>query len=290
MKKNIIILLYLLISSSIYSQNNMYLGSKEIAKKRIDKIKRATGKIFVDGNKAGTGFYASSDGIIITNWHVVFGNHTKIDTVTGEIHSKFTFVDYKNDTIPLHILTDISRNEAVTNSLIWDYCVLKTATVNNTEFLKLGNFSDLYEGAAVYTCGYPLDLHDPFISNGMVSTITSQVVHKELNYKRNISWVDMTMNKGNSGGALMLMGDTPEDDLVVGITSFIITPEYNSLLELDEYVSSMEKKGTVELMGINFLQYIKFISSVVNSNSVGISGAISIEEAKKDLDSNGFNK
>ncbi|MNL21968.1 hypothetical protein D3C87_1432850 [compost metagenome] len=89
----------------------------------------------------------------------------------------------------------------------------------------------------------------------------------------------MTTNKGNSGGPLILLGNTPNDDEVIGITSFILTPYYKDLEELNRYVDEVEKGGSSgSIMGVNFLRYIKLINSAAGSNSSGISGCISIEK------------
>ncbi|MBC7525454.1 MAG: trypsin-like peptidase domain-containing protein [Flavobacterium sp.] len=272
--KNIILLaLFSLIGKFGFTQTIGVFGDKISTFKRIENIKQSSGRILIDGNKSGTGFYVSSDGIIVTNWHVVFNESTKIDS-TGKILSKFNFVNYKNDTIPLSIFINISNDAIVKEAFIWDYCVLK-ANVKNNSFLKLGNFSDSYEGATVYTCGFPLDLNQPLISSGIISTLFSQSINK---VDRNVAWLDMTKNKGNSGGALVLLADKPENDSVIGLTSFITTPYFETINNLNKYISGIEKGGGVELMGINFLQYAKLINNTVNSNSVGISGCISIEK------------
>lgn len=88
----------------------------------------------------------------------------------------------------------------------------------------------------------------------------------------------MTTNKGNSGGALVLLGNTPNDDEVIGITSFIIVPFYKELEGLNKYADEIGKHGGIEFMWVNFLNYMKLINSATNSNSVGISGCVSIEK------------
>ncbi len=288
MKYKLILILIVLISKFGFAQTIGILGDKTSTVQRIESIKQSTGKILIDGIKSGTGFYLSSDGIIVTNWHVVFNERTKIDSL-GKILSNFKFVDFKNDTIPLSILLNISKDLVVKEAIIWDYCILKTTTDEKNSFLKLGNFTNVYEGATVYTCGFPLDLNEPFISTGIISSLFSQsIVQDSIKYDRNVAWLDMTTNKGNSGGPLVLLGDTPENDRVIGLTSFITTPYFNTIDNLNKYIAEMEKRGGVQLMGIDFLQYAKLINTAVNANSVGISGCISIERVASIL--NGYNK
>lgn len=288
MKNKLILILFVLIGKFGFAQTIGILGDKASTVQRIESIKQSTGKILIDGIKSGTGFYVSSDGIIVTNWHVVFNERTKIDT-SGKILSNFKFVDFKNDTIPLIILLNLSKDLVVKEALVWDYCILKaTANVKN-RFLKLGDFTSVYEGSTVYTCGFPLDLNEPFISTGIISSLFSQsIVPDSIKYDRKVAWLDMTTNKGNSGGPLVLLGDKPENDRVIGLTSFITTPYFNTIDNLNKYIAEMEKRGGVQLMGIDFLQYAKLINTAVNANSVGISGCISIERVASIL--NGYNK
>ena len=79
----------------------------------------------------------------------------------------------------------------------------------------------------------------------------------------------MTTNKDNSGGPLILLTENPENDKVIGITSFITTPFYSILENLNNYITETEKHGGAEIMGINFLQYIKLINTTANSNKFG---------------------
>lgn len=275
------LLIFLIFNLGIcsFAQDSTFELNKRNITARIKKIKESTGKVLVDGVKSGTGFYISSNGLILTNWHVVINDKTKKDS-KGKILSKFSFVNHKNDTIPLGIALNVPTREAYREATYWDYIVLKTKENVKCNFLKLGNFSDAYEGATVYTCGFPLSLNEPIFSQGLISNLTTQSSQNSA-YKRNIAWLDMTTNKGNSGGALMLMTENPENDKVIGITSFIITPYHNELQELKKYANKFEKQyGSSKLMGIDFLKYVQLLSTATNSNSVGISGAISIEKVK----------
>ena len=130
-------------------------------------------------------------------------------------------------------------------------------------------------------------MDDTFLTTGILSTLSVQSLTKNSKkQQRQIAWLDMTTNKGNSGGALMTLGKNPEDDEVIGITSFITVPFYKDLEELNKYVTETEKIGTVEFMGINFLRYIKLINTAVNLNSVGINGCISIKKVSVVINAN----
>lgn len=278
MKKLPILIVFVFLTKLAFNQSFSTLGNKESTINRVEKIKQSTGQIFIDNAKSGTGFFISSDGIVVTNWHVVFNASTRIDS-TGKILSNFSIVNLEKDTIPLFVFLNLQNDSIVKEAMFWDYCILKSTNKIQTKFLNFGKFEDSFEGATVYTCGYPLDLSDPFLSTGIISTFFSQTITIDsIDFTRQAAWLDMTTNKGNSGGALMLLGENPEEDKVIGLTSFITTPYYKTLEDLNNYINEAEKKGGASFSGINFLQYVKLINNTANSNSVGISGCISIEK------------
>ncbi|MFH6963186.1 serine protease [Flavobacterium plurextorum] len=276
MKKILLFVLLILSYNSIFSQNTFF-GNKLETDIRIKKLKESTVQILVDKEKCGTGFFVTDQGITVTNFHVIFNPKLKIQN--NQVVSKLDIVNFKNDTIPVNFAIDLTNITVLNEARVWDYIILNPQKQIKTNFLKLGNFKNVYDGASVYTCGFPLDLKVPFITTGTFSTLDVQFQTIGTNkYERKIGWLDMTTNKGNSGGALILLGNTPNDDEVIGITSFILVPYYKELEELNNYVTAIEKKGDLKMLGINFLQYIKLINSATNSNSSGISGCISIEK------------
>ncbi|MNQ41076.1 Trypsin [compost metagenome] len=277
MKIKLLIILITLFCIKSFSQNSFF-GNRLETERRISKIKQATVQILVDKEKCGTGFFVSNNGIIITNYHVVF--NPKLKTQNNQLVSKLSIVNFKNDTIPVSFAIDLSKVNIEKEAFFWDYIILRTQQEIKTDFLKIGNFKNAYDGAPVYTCGFPLDLKVPLITTGTFSTtdVQSQTIGAD-KLERKIGWLDMTTNKGNSGGPLILLGNTPNDDEVIGITSFILTPYYKDLEELNRYVDEVEKGGSSgSIMGVNFLRYIKLINSAAGSNSSGISGCISIEK------------
>jgi S1-C subfamily serine protease len=103
--KNIILILIFLISCESFAQTSFF-GDRETTKKRIENIKQSTVKILVNNIKSGTGFFVTSDGILVTNWHVVINDKTRLDD-KGNISNKFSIVDFKNDTIPVNIILNL---------------------------------------------------------------------------------------------------------------------------------------------------------------------------------------
>ena len=96
-------------------------------------------------------------------------------------------------------------------------------------------------------------------------------------------WLDLTINKGNSGGPLILLGKKPKDDKVIGITTFITTPYFAQLEDLNRFVELISQNTEYGIGGINLYEYVHLINSALNSNSVGISGAVSLDAVIKEI-------
>lgn len=277
MKIKLLLVTWILSCSSSFSQNTFF-GNRLDTDRRVKKLKQSTVQILVDKEKCGTGFFVTDKGITITNFHVIINPRLRIQN--NQIISQLSIVDFKNDTIPVIIKIDLSKESVVNEARIWDYIILQPQKEIKANFLKLGNFKNVYDGASVYTCGFPLDLKVPLITTGTFSTTDTQTQTIGVNkYERQIGWLDMTTNKGNSGGALMLLGNTPDEDEIIGITSFILVPFYKELEDLNNYTVEIGKNNEAIFLGIDFLKYMRLINTATNSNSVGISGCVSIEKA-----------
>ena len=135
----------------------------------------------------------------------------------------------------------------------------------------------------------PLSQSNQFISKGIISTkyidttitVTSSS-GKVYNLSRNQALLDITLNSGNSGGAIIKMGKTIEDDEVIGISDFIITPIWPYYTELTKMFETSVKSGATGFVGgINPVTIFSLFTKILASSSVGISGCVSIDEVKK---------
>lgn len=162
-----------------------------------------------------------------------------------------------------------------------DYCILEIESKDLIP-LSLGTFADVYEGGDVYLCGFPLGINQPVVSVGILSTkwITSGYLNQGSN--REVAWLDITMNKGNSGGPIVLMSEEPERDKVIGIASFGLNPFAGPAEKLIEIVQTFP--GSVGLMGVDFKRFATLIGTALSSNSLGVSGCVSIDYLKSKLD------
>ena len=143
------------------------------------------------GAAAGSGFVVSSDGYIVTNYHVIEGAHT----------IKVTFYDGSE-----YNATLVGGEESN------DVAVLKIDAKGLTPVI-IGDSDDLHVGQTVTAIGNPLGELTFSQTHGIVSA-KDRTVTLSGGIRINMIQTDCTINSGNSGGPLFnLYGE------VIGITS-----------------------------------------------------------------------
>ena len=274
-----IILTFLFLSLSCFSQS--------LSLERVNKLKAATVRVTIENsNSIGTGFFISDDGLLLTCWHVIEPAIIR-DAANNITGFKKIFITI-NDTnkleagIPLEFFNDTNLYR---KGLAYDFSLLvpsKKLTSKQT-FLRLGDFDSVNEGQEVFTCGYPIGIEQKFITKGIVSTkyidttIAIKTPYSIIKYDRSQALMDITMNRGNSGGAVVLLGKTIEDDVVIGIADFIINPIGNLA---DSLIKKFENGMGVEIGGIDTNKTFADLTKILSSISIGVSGCISINHIK----------
>jgi S1-C subfamily serine protease len=261
-----------------------------LSKKRIENIKLATVKIVVNnGVSIGTGFIIN-DNKIITCLHVV---ESLLNTPNGACKAIFS----SGEEVPLKP-SPLDNNASMLDSMIiYDFYVLEFATDPKTKFshLSLGGWGDILEGNLTYTCGYPIGIDQQIVSVGIMSTKYTKPL--TMPYKdpskgtfttiRNEGWMDMTINNGNSGGALIKVGRTPEEDRVVGIVDFKLAPYADTTQKLINILNAVTtSEASVRLMGVDPNETSLLFAKAIKTMSLGVSGCISIEYLKRVLGNN----
>lgn len=276
--KILLLLIFLLFSS-------FYLLSQSLTKDRINKLKHSVVKISIEGSTStGTGFFISSNGDVLTCWHVIEDALIK-DSIGNLVNVKKIYMDIydgqrKELQIPSVFFNGLNMN-AVSN----DFCLLSPPLNSfniKVSFLKIGNFDNIQEGDEVYTSGYPLGLPYQFISRGTLSTkyIDSTLIYQrkgfpDIKIKKSVALLDLTINKGNSGGPIVRLGKHTEDDEVIGIADFLINPFGKNAERLNEEMN-MDKMNYKLPSGVSLTDAMKLFSNAIIYSSNGISGCVSI--------------
>jgi putative serine protease PepD len=156
------------------------------------------------GSGEGSGIVISSDGLILTNNHVVEGA-----AQGGQIKVKFQ--DGKSADVSV-----VGRDPSS------DLAVVKAQNVSGLPTAELGNSSDLRIGQSVVAIGSPFDLSGT-VTSGIVSSLNRPVRAGGDQGSQatvlNAIQTDAAINPGNSGGPLVNM-----QGQVVGINSAIYSP------------------------------------------------------------------
>lgn len=182
--------------------NKVLHGKKQGGEISSDLID-AHGMVSVGG---GSGFITSSDGLIITNKHVVSDTKAEYSVITSD-----------GTTYPAMIL---SRDP------IYDVAILKI-NGSGLPVVKLGNAGKLELGESVVTIGNALGIFRNTVSLGIVSGL-SRVIVAQADAKskpqemRGLIQTDAAINSGNSGGPLVNL-----DGEVVGINAAIVSGAQN---------------------------------------------------------------
>ncbi len=249
-------------------------------KQRLLQIKKATVRILIDGQVSGTGFVVSENGLVATCFHVVQHFQEAPNGQTQISYASSIEVEFDDKKKLPAIVHRSCQNQRFLEALSKDYCILEVKSKLLIS-LPLGTFADAYEGADIYLCGFPLGIDQPVVSVGMFSTKWTTSGYLNQGSNREVAWLDITMNKGNSGGPIVLIDREPRDDKVVGIASFGLNPFADSAEELIKVVKTFP--GNVVMMGVDFKKFATLIGAALASNSLGVSGCVSIDYLKSKL-------
>lgn len=148
---------------------------------------------------SGTGWIVDSNGIIVTNNHVI----------VGAISIEVTLYDGRTFKV-----------DAVRANQQKDLAVLKISA-NNLQAATIGNSSALKVGQAVAAIGNALNL-GIIMTGGWVSRLNVSITYTNNLQLDGLIETDATINPGNSGGPLMT-----QDGALVGMTNAALTQTSN---------------------------------------------------------------
>ena len=254
------------------------LSAQDLSAERVERAKAATVMITLDSiNKMGSAFYINAEGHIATCWHVIEPAAIRNDKneITG---FKKIFILGKTGKRQTYSVPRYFYGIGYKLALIYDYCMLvpDAEVTTPTPFLKIGKFSTVKEGDEIYTCGYPLGIPQQFISRGIVSTKYSDTItlSDASRYSRNVMLMDLTLNRGNSGGPILKVGETALDDEVIAMADFIVNPTGGNI---NYVIDKLKSSGGISIQGFDTNLVLGQLLEYLSSTSVGVSGGMSID-------------
>lgn len=176
-----------------------------------------------EGTSVGTGVIFTSDGYILTNYHVLEGGRDCMVVLStgAQYAAKYVAGDQANDLAVLKV----------------DGAGLPTATFGESDLLEVGN--------PVYAIGNPLGVElQGTLTDGIVSAIDRDVVVDE--YTMTLIQTNAALNSGNSGGPLI-----NRYGQVVGINVIKMTSDYSNVEGLGFAIPS----ASIERIANDLLTY-----------------------------------
>ena len=259
------------------------LGQQE----RFATILKSTVRIYVDDKPKGTGFIISENGLIATAFHVIAKTNSTPHGQAQITYASSIEVQLNDGERLPAVLHTSCIGKGLHGSILRDYCILEIRTAKKLLPVSLGNFDDIAEGSHVYFSGYPLVSERPRISFGVIAAKWKDPVvtyySQSLPEKRDntdIALLDISMNRGDSGGPIVAIGNTPEEDRVVGIASFVTTPLDQEMKALVNAIKSYTE-GRYNI--VCTIELFELLSRENGHKSLFISGGISIDPLRKRL-------
>lgn len=240
---------------------------------RMQRVKESTAIILVNGQPAGTGF-AVTKNIIATNFHVV---QQVSPAVGGQTHITYASkIEVRlHDGRQLPATPHPSVQGSNLSARIGRDVTLLSVPDNNLKPLKLGRFADVSEGDRIYLAGYPFGIAQIVVATGILSTKWQTNAYLGQGGARDVAWLDVTMNKGNSGGPVLLLAEDPARDVVVGIANFSLNPFAQKAEEFANVAASFP--GNAVIIGVDFKKFSILMGAALMSQSHGVGGCVAID-------------
>lgn len=266
-------------------------AQQSLGAERVKRLKESVVRILIENRPSGSAFFVSDNGLLVSCWHVIepaLIRDPATNSIIGikKISIEFSTQEKIDANIPVRFIAN-NYNDAIA----FDYVLLKITDKpkTNFSFLKLGDFSNINEGDIIYSAGYPLGVQQHLISFGVLSTkwvdsvsvYDSDVLTKT--YIRDVAWLDLTMNRGNSGGPIIKIGNTPDADEVIGISTFILNPFAPDAEHLANLLSSGAIQADINMGGVSNNEINKLFAKAIANNSIGVSGCVSINHLLNNL-------
>jgi S1-C subfamily serine protease len=170
--------------------------------------------------------------------------------------------------------------QGIETAIAADFMLLSVPSLQ-APALPLGAFADVDEGDEIYLAGYPLAIEQPVVAHGLLSTKWQSPSHLIQGPNRDVAWLDVTMNKGNSGGPVLRIANDEQDDSVIGIASFGLNPFAADIEQITQVAAQFPGHGNI--MGVPMGPFFTTVGRALSSNSLGVSGCVAIDYAKRSI-------
>lgn len=151
---------------------------------------------------SGSGFIISSEGYIVTNYHVVDEAEKIVVTLSNDEKLDAKLIGFDNRT---------------------DLALLKIESKKPLAFVNFGNSDESRVGDAIITIGNPFGLGST-VTSGIISAQARDISPSATNIIDNFIQTDAAINRGNSGGPMF---NTKGE--VIGINFAIVSPTGNNI-------------------------------------------------------------
>jgi serine protease Do len=212
---------------------------------------------------SGSGFLISSDGLIVTNRHVVEDKDATYE-VSLNNGKKYQATVLARDTV-------------------FDVALIKI-TASGLPYLNLGNSDTLEVGQSVVAIGNALGEFTNTVSSGVVSGLSRSITAGDNGGQSErldkVIQTDAAINPGNSGGPLLnLAGD------VIGINVAVVQGSSNigfalPINSVKNIITSVQKTGKIiyPYLGI---RYIPVTAGLKSSNNLSVDYGILVQRGQK---------
>lgn len=221
---------------------------------------------------AGTGLIINSNGLILTNKHVVPEGTSSLEVIT---HNGETYKDV----------------QIIGRDPLNDLAILKVTKPNNFRPAKLGNSDEVKTGQKVIAIGNALGQFQNSVTSGIISGMGRPITASsrdgsESAQLTNLFQTDAAINSGNSGGPLLDFNGE-----VIGINTAIAEDAQNigfsiPINEAKGIIASVEKTGKLSRAYIG-VRYVTISPSIANQLDLGVQEGAYISDEASSVVKNG---
>jgi serine protease Do len=216
---------------------------------------------------SGTGFFVSSDGLVLTNRHVV-----------SDLESDYTVITNNGEKLGVDVLA---------RDPVYDLAILKVVDGGRFPFTKIGDSSLVKIGQTAIAIGNSLGEFSNTVSVGVVSGLGRSISATDgiiVETIEDVIQTDAAINKGNSGGPLLnLKGE------VIGINTAMAVDAQSigfsiPINKAKRMIESVIENGELiyPFLGI---RYLAVNETVKEENDLSVNyGALIVKDEKRSID------